>query len=48
LLLARVDGKSPAEYITDEATRQRIRDHARRLILNPPAHPDEAFEEVTK
>jgi 5-methylthioribose kinase len=48
LLLARVDGKSPAEYITDEATQQHIRNHARRLILDPPAHPDEAFEEVMK
>jgi 5-methylthioribose kinase len=48
LLLARVDGKSPAEYITDEATRHRIRAHARRLILNPPAHPDEAFEEAVR
>jgi 5-methylthioribose kinase len=32
LLLARVDGKSPAEYITDEETRARIRQTAKRMI----------------
>lgn len=32
LLLARVDGKSPAEYITDEGLRDRIRQLALRLI----------------
>lgn len=36
LLLARIDGKSPAEYIQDPATRQRIREFALRLIVHPP------------
>ncbi len=36
LMLARVDGKSPAEYITLEETRQRIRQLARQMILRPP------------
>lgn len=35
LLLARVDGKSPVEYLTDEADRDRVRGFARRLLLAP-------------
>ena len=37
LFLARVDGKSPVEYITAEAERERVRRTARPLILDPPA-----------
>lgn len=37
LLLARVDGKSPVEYLTDPADRQRVRDVARELLFNSPA-----------
>ncbi len=37
LFLARVDGKSPVEYVTAEADRERVRRTARSLILNPPA-----------
>ncbi|HYI91904.1 MAG TPA: aminoglycoside phosphotransferase family protein, partial [Bryobacteraceae bacterium] len=37
LLLARMDGKSPAEYIRDPKLKQRIRLFARELIVNPPA-----------
>ena len=36
LLLARIDGKSPVEYITDEGDRQRVRDVARPLVAAPP------------
>jgi aminoglycoside phosphotransferase (APT) family kinase protein len=36
LLLARVDGKSPVEYITKDADRDKVRRVARRLILDPP------------
>jgi hypothetical protein len=32
LLLARVDGKSPVEYLTDEGTRDRVRKTAKALI----------------
>lgn len=32
LLLARIDGKSPVEYITDAAQKQRVRDFARRHL----------------
>ena len=37
LFLARVDGKSPVEYVTAEADRERVRRTARPLILKPPA-----------
>jgi len=36
LLLARIDGKSPAEYITEPALRERIRGFAQDLIVSPP------------
>jgi len=35
LLLARVDGKSPVEYLADEASRNAVRVVARELLLNP-------------
>jgi aminoglycoside phosphotransferase (APT) family kinase protein len=35
LFLARVDGKSPVEYIVDDADRNRVRRVARRLLLQP-------------
>ena len=37
LFLARVDGKSPVEYVTEETDRERVRRAARPLILKPPA-----------
>jgi aminoglycoside phosphotransferase (APT) family kinase protein len=37
LLLARIDGKSPVEYICDEQSRQAIREFAKPLIVSPPA-----------
>ena len=37
LLLARIDGKSPAEYLQDPELRERVRVFARALILDPPA-----------
>jgi 5-methylthioribose kinase len=33
LLLARIDGKSPVEYIQDEATKARVRHVAKRILL---------------
>jgi aminoglycoside phosphotransferase (APT) family kinase protein len=36
LFLARVDGKSPAEYLTDPAQKDRVRRVARTLLLDPP------------
>ena len=37
LLLARIDGKSPVEYITDERDKRMVRETARPLIARPPA-----------
>jgi aminoglycoside phosphotransferase (APT) family kinase protein len=36
LFLARVDGKSPVEYLTDEASKDRVRRVARALLVDPP------------
>ena len=41
LTLARIDGKSPVEYIDDEHDRQRVRGFARPLIADAPARLDE-------
>ena len=41
LLLARVDGKSPVEYLTDEADKDRVRRVARRLLLSPAQRLDD-------
>ncbi len=38
LLLARIDGKSPVEYVTDDADRDRIRAAAMPLLREPVAH----------
>jgi hypothetical protein len=37
LFLARVDGKSPVEYITEDAQRDAVRRVARHLLLDPPS-----------
>jgi aminoglycoside phosphotransferase (APT) family kinase protein len=41
LFLARVDGKSPVEYLTDEADKDRVRRVAQALLAAPPARLDE-------
>ncbi len=41
LLLARVDGKSPVEYITVEQDKDRVRRVARALLARPPARLDD-------
>ena len=46
LLLARIDGKSPAEYIKDSATKQRIRQFARSLLAEQASSPGEVFERL--
>ncbi len=40
LLLARVDGKSPVEYLTDEADRSFVRATAIQMIVEPPLNLD--------
>ena len=37
LMLARIDGKSPVEYLTDDRTREAVRQFARRYLLQPVA-----------
>lgn len=37
LLLARVDGKSPVEYLSDDVTRNRLRSFSIGLLLQPPS-----------
>ncbi|MBO6639724.1 MAG: phosphotransferase [Roseitalea sp.] len=44
LLLARVDGKSPVEYLSGEAMKDRVRATARRFLLTPADHPLEIAE----
>lgn len=39
LLLARIDGKSPAEYLTSDTDRAAVRNAARALLINPAASP---------
>jgi tRNA A-37 threonylcarbamoyl transferase component Bud32 len=45
LMLARVDGKSPVEYL-DAAEQQRVRDIAMPLVASPPARVGEVVERV--
>lgn len=46
MMLARIDGKSPVEYIREENLRQQVRTLARELILDPPATIAETCERV--
>jgi 5-methylthioribose kinase len=44
LLLARVDGKSPVEYLAEEGTRDRVRQTAKRLIFDRVERLERCFE----
>jgi len=44
LLLARVDGKSPVEYITEETQKDQVRRVARTLLADPPERLSEISE----
>jgi 5-methylthioribose kinase len=48
LLLARIDGKSPAEYITGSPLRERVRAFARGLIVQPPARVADVFDQAVR
>jgi aminoglycoside phosphotransferase (APT) family kinase protein len=39
LMLARIDGKSPVEYLTDEAVKSEVRAFARALLIEAVADP---------
>jgi aminoglycoside phosphotransferase (APT) family kinase protein len=47
LYLARVDGKSPVEYITDENTKNFIRETAQKLIARPKNRLPEIFRNTS-
>ena len=44
LFIARVDGKSPAEYITDEVDKDKIRNCVRPLLASPPVRLAEVLD----
>ncbi len=46
LMLARMDGKSPVEYIRDEGTKSRVRRTAQRLLTERPVKFESALEIV--
>lgn len=46
LLLCRVDGKSPVEYISRDEVREAIRRYARSLLAEPAGTVDELFERL--
>ena len=48
LMLARIDGKSPVEYIRDEMTKARVRRFAKRLVLEGPRSFEEALAAAEK
>ncbi len=43
LMLARVDGKSPVEYITDVPTQEKVRKTAKRILRERPRHVEEVI-----
>ncbi len=48
LFLARIDGKSPVEYVTDEQQKDKVRRVACGLLTNPPDHLSEISEAWVK
>jgi 5-methylthioribose kinase len=48
LMLARMDGKSPVEYIRDEGVKTRVRNTANRLLAERPESIDAALEAVSQ
>ena len=46
LMLARIDGKSPVEYIQDEGTKKQVRKAAARILVEKPRTLEQAVEIV--
>jgi Phosphotransferase enzyme family len=46
LMLARIDGKSPVEYIQEDATKQRVRHAATRILVERPRRLEDAISIV--
>jgi 5-methylthioribose kinase len=48
LMLARIDGKSPVEYIRDEQTKERVRRVAKSIMLDPPGDMEALIGGISK
>ena len=48
LMLARIDGKSPAEYITDPAMQEQVRRLSRRILAERPTELEESISIVAE
>ncbi len=46
LMLARIDGKSPVEYIRDESTKEKVRTTAKQILRGQPQRLDDVVEVV--
>ena len=44
LMLSRIDGKSPVEYIQDDKTKKRVRSMARYILFDPPSNMGELID----
>ncbi|HEV2350302.1 MAG TPA: aminoglycoside phosphotransferase family protein [Terriglobia bacterium] len=47
LMLSRIDGKSPVEYIQDESTKEKVRKIAKGILLDPPSWVVELTDWIT-
>ncbi|MCA9040180.1 MAG: phosphotransferase [Planctomycetaceae bacterium] len=47
-MLARIDGKSPVDYITEEAIKEQVRSFALSLIHNPPVSVPKSFSRLSR
>ncbi len=48
LMLARIDGKSPVEYLRDQSLRQRVRHKAKEMIADSPKSLDEVLTRLSR
>jgi 5-methylthioribose kinase len=48
LMLARVDGKSPVEYLETETEQERVRSVARELIADPVSEVNDVFDRIER
>jgi len=48
LMLARIDGKSPVEYIRDEEVKVKVREAAINILLAPPASMEKLIARISK
>ena len=48
LMLARIDGKSPVEYIRDEEVKVKVREAAINILLDPPASMEKLIARISK